>query len=194
MRRLDAERLLEVVDRLLGLALLLLDGAELEVDVGALLGLVLAEAGEHLLVVGERAGPVLQPEAHVGEAADRLLVGEIELVRRLVGLERLLVLAERRAAPCRACSGAVLLAALALAALLERASRRAARPSAHCSVVDVLVDERQRRVLVVGVALQRELVGLHGAVVLAEHLVAELAELDEELGALRAAPAVLICS
>ena len=96
VRGVDAERLLEVVDRLLGLALLLLDAAELVVDVGALLGLVLAERGEHLLVVGERARPVLQAEAHVGEAADRLLVGEIELVRGLVGLERLVVLAERR--------------------------------------------------------------------------------------------------
>ena len=54
----------------------------LEVDVGALVGFALVEAGQHLLVVGERTGPVLEPEAHVGQALDRLGVGEVELVRR----------------------------------------------------------------------------------------------------------------
>ena len=83
MRGVDAEGLLEVVDRLLRLTLLALDAAELVVDLGALLVLVLAERGEDLLEVRERRAPVLEAEAHLGEAADGVLVGEVELVRRL---------------------------------------------------------------------------------------------------------------
>jgi hypothetical protein len=97
-----------------------LDAAELVVDVARALGRLPRRGREHLLVVGERAGPVAELEAHVGEAADRLLVGEIELVRGLVGLERALVLAERASTLPSRFLQAVLLGALALAALLDQ--------------------------------------------------------------------------
>jgi hypothetical protein len=51
--------------------------------------------GEHLLVVRQRTGPVLQLEAHLGEAADGLLVGEIELVAAEYALRACLAVAER---------------------------------------------------------------------------------------------------
>jgi hypothetical protein len=109
-----------------------LDAAELVVDVRAGVGLVLAERREHLLVVGERARPVAEVEAHVGEAADGLVVGEIERVRVLVSLERAVVLAELREHLAEGVLQVMLLGALALAAL--RASMSASGSArAHSS-------------------------------------------------------------
>jgi len=88
-----------------------------------------------------------------------------------IGLERLVVLAERARDPTEQVVHRVLLAALALAALLDEqvGERLGLGP---LFFVDVLGDERERGLLVVGIALQGELVRLNARVVLAEGFVA----------------------
>ncbi len=103
------------------------------------------------------------------------------MVRGLVGLERALVLAEGREHLAEQVLQAVLLAALALAALLGQHLGEGLGPLPLLGA-GVFGDERHGRVLVVAVGLEGQLVGLHREVVLAEHLVAQLAELDEQLG------------
>ena len=183
MRGVDGEGLLEVVDALLRLALLALDAAELVVDLGARLVLVLREGGEHLLVVRERRAPVLEAEAHVGQAADGRLVGEVELVCRAERLQRAVVAPERRLHHAELVVERVLLGALPLAGLAREHVEERLRALPLLGVHQ-LVGERQRGVLVLRIRLVRRLPREHRARVIPELLLADLAELHEEARAL----------
>src|SRR4030095_9895500 len=98
-------------------------------------------------------------------APDRLGVGEVELMGVLVGLEGLVVLAQRAGDAAQHVLHGVLLATLLLGALLDQevGERLGLGPFL---AVDVLGDQGQRGVLVVPVALQRKLVGLDSGFVL----------------------------
>ena len=112
-----------------------------------------------------------------------ILIGQVELVRRGVGLEGLVVLTQRRAHLAELVLKGVLLAALALAALADQhfEERLGAFP---VLLADVLVDQRKRRFLVLGIGLVAGLPGEDGAGVVAQHLLAQLAELHEQARAL----------
>src|SRR6186713_1110701 len=76
----------------------------------------------------------------------------------------------------------VLLGTVAPLALLDEHLRERLR-FAPALGPSVLLNEGHRRFLAIGIRLDRELPCLDGTLVLAQHLVADLAELDEELRA-----------
>ena len=88
----------------------------------------------------------------------------------------------------------VLLAALALARLRDEhlGERLGLLPAARCAMYSSTSGSAASSLS--ASASMRELAGLDGAVVLAEHLVAELAELDEELARAARGAGVLLCS
>jgi hypothetical protein len=101
----------------------------------------------------------------------------------LVGFEGLFVLPQRAGDGTQHVVERVLLAAIALAALLdeELGQRLGLRPALFG---DVLADEGEGSFLVVVVALQRQLVGLDAEIVLVQRLVAKTPEPAQEFGAL----------
>src|SRR6188768_2176556 len=84
MIAVERQSLLVVVDGLTVLSLGFLDLTQAEVDLRATFNVLFSERGEHLLVVRERGGPVLQGKCRVCYAADGIRVGHIQLMSGLI--------------------------------------------------------------------------------------------------------------
>ncbi|MCZ7678448.1 MAG: hypothetical protein M5U28_06620 [Sandaracinaceae bacterium] len=179
--RVLLERLVEHVERLAAITLLALDDTELVEDVRDLVATErVAVVDEEHLVVLERLLPVLGAVVGLGQLEQRRQVLLVDLVGLAEGLDGRLVLLEPQRHVAEHERQPVLLARVALArSLHEHVEQRVGvLPALR---LDVLIRERERRVLVVRVLLLRRLPALNRAAVLVEALLEQPAELDEQL-------------